>query len=103
MPLHLLPSLLLLILVWGLTPGPANIYAMGSALRYGFKPALKMWWGLLTGFTIAMTTRSNGLNQLNGSSSSMPSGIFINPSMALDAGAASFPCAAGVLPLSAPA
>ena len=55
MPLHLLPSLLLLILVWGLTPGPANIYAMGSALRYGFKPALRMWWGLLTGFTIAMT------------------------------------------------
>ena len=59
--------------------------------------------GSYTGFTIAMTTRSNGLNQLNGSSSSMPSGIFINPSMALDAGAASFPCAAaGVFPLSAP-
>ena len=55
MPLHLLPRLLLLIFVWGFSPGPANIYSMGSALRHGYRAALKMWWGLLTGFTLAMT------------------------------------------------
>lgn len=56
MPIRLLPSLLLLILVWGFTPGPANIYAMGSAIVNGRKAALRMWWGLLIGFLTAAAT-----------------------------------------------
>lgn len=55
MPHHLLPSLLLLIFTVGYTPGPANIYALSCSLRYGRRQALRMWLGLLTGFSIAVT------------------------------------------------
>lgn len=55
MPIRLLPSLMMLILAWGFSPGPANIYAMGSAIVYGRQKALKMWLGLLTGFSIAVS------------------------------------------------
>ncbi|MDD6437402.1 MAG: LysE family transporter [Prevotella sp.] len=53
MPLRLLPSLLMLILAWGFSPGPANIYAMGCSILYGRQRALSMWWGLLCGFSTA--------------------------------------------------
>ncbi|MDY6318054.1 MAG: LysE family transporter [Prevotella sp.] len=53
MPLRLLPSLFALILVWGFTPGPANIYAMGCSILYGRHRSLVMWTGLLCGFSVA--------------------------------------------------
>ena len=56
MPLKLLPSLLVLILVWGFTPGPANIYAMGCSILHGRNRSLRMWTGLLCGFSVAAST-----------------------------------------------
>lgn len=55
MPLHLLPSLLLYILMVGYTPGPANMYALSCSLKYGRRLALRMWYGELCGFLIAVT------------------------------------------------
>ena len=52
MPIALLPSLLLAIIVVGYTPGPANLYSLACCLKYGRRKALKMWWGLCTGFCI---------------------------------------------------
>lgn len=52
MPVSLLPSLLLSILIVGYSPGPANIYSLSCALNFGRKKSLKMWLGLLTGFSI---------------------------------------------------
>lgn len=54
MPYTLLPTLLLQIVVVGLTPGPANIYALAMSLKFGYRQAMKMWLGLLTGFYTAM-------------------------------------------------
>lgn len=54
MPLSQLTTLLLYILIVGYTPGPANIYALSCALKYGRRRALVMWRGLLVGFTIAV-------------------------------------------------
>lgn len=57
MPTELLPSLLLTILAVGYTPGPANIYALSCALRYGRRKALNAWVGLVCGFlTTALAT-----------------------------------------------
>lgn len=54
MPLSLLPSLLFAILAVGYSPGPANLYSLACCLKFGRRKALKMWRGLLTGFTIAV-------------------------------------------------
>lgn len=54
MPLSLLPSLLFAILVIGYSPGPANLYSLACCLKFGRRKALKMWRGLLTGFSIAV-------------------------------------------------
>ena len=57
MPLHLLPTLLLYMLLIGYSPGPANIYSLSCAMKYGRKQALVMWRGLFLGFcTTAFTT-----------------------------------------------
>ena len=53
MPPEHLPALLLAILAVGYTPGPANIYAMSCSLRYGWRPSMRMWCGLLCGFLAA--------------------------------------------------
>lgn len=53
MPSSLLPTLLLQILVIGYTPGPANIYSLAMSLRHGRRESLRMWFGLLAGFSIA--------------------------------------------------
>ena len=55
MPTALLYSLLLQILIVGYTPGPANVYALAMSLRYGRKRSLFMWFGLLIGFTLAVS------------------------------------------------
>lgn len=54
MPLSQLPTLLLYILIVGYTPGPANIYSLSCAMKYGRKQALVMWRGLFLGFAIAV-------------------------------------------------
>ena len=56
MPIHLLPELLLYIVMVGYTPGPGNLYALSCSLKYGRKAALKMWYGMLYGFLISVTT-----------------------------------------------
>lgn len=56
MPLSLLPSLLLQILIVGYTPGPANLFALSCAHRYGRRKAMKMWAGMFAGFSIAAVT-----------------------------------------------
>lgn len=56
MPIEQLPSLLLLILAVGYSPGPANIFSLMCSMRYGWKKAMRMWLGLLTGFSIAAVT-----------------------------------------------
>lgn len=54
MPITLLPSLLFAILAVGYSPGPANLYSLACCLKYGRRKALKMWRGLLTGFSVAV-------------------------------------------------
>lgn len=55
MPITLLPSLLLAILLVGFTPGPANLFSLHCSMKNGTEKAMRMWFGLLTGFTIAAT------------------------------------------------
>ena len=50
MPMSLLPSFLLYCYVGAITPGPANLCSLSTALRYGRGPALRQWRGLFTGF-----------------------------------------------------
>lgn len=50
MPVSLLPSFLLYCYVGAITPGPANLCSLSTALRYGRGPALRQWRGLFTGF-----------------------------------------------------
>lgn len=52
MPLSLLPSFLLYCYVGAITPGPANLCSLSTALRYGKGPALRQWRGLFTGFAV---------------------------------------------------
>lgn len=54
MPITQLPSLLLAIFLIGYSPGPANLYSLACCLKFGRRKALKMWRGLLTGFSIAV-------------------------------------------------
>lgn len=54
MPVSLLPSLLILIIGIGYSPGPANFFSLMCAAKYGRKAALRMWLGLLAGFTVAV-------------------------------------------------
>ncbi|MCQ2288213.1 MAG: LysE family transporter [Muribaculaceae bacterium] len=56
MSLVLLGKLLLYIVLVGFTPGPANIYALSCALKYGRRHSLGMWFGLLAGFSVTVTT-----------------------------------------------
>ena len=55
MPITLLPSLLLAIILVGFMPGPANLFSLHCSMKNGTKKAMTMWFGLLTGFTIAAT------------------------------------------------
>lgn len=55
MPYSLLPTLLLQMLIVGYTPGPANIFSLAMSLRHGRKTSFRMWAGLLTGFSIAVS------------------------------------------------
>ncbi|MCI8849849.1 MAG: LysE family transporter [Oscillibacter sp.] len=50
MPISLLPSFLLYCYTGAITPGPANLCSLSTALRYGKGPALRQWRGLFAGF-----------------------------------------------------
>jgi cysteine/O-acetylserine efflux protein len=52
MPVELIPAFLFYCLVSSITPGPANLCSLASALNFGKKQALIQWRGLFTGFTI---------------------------------------------------
>lgn len=50
MPASLIPSFLVYSYVGALTPGPANLCCLSTALRFGRRAALRQWRGLLLGF-----------------------------------------------------
>ena len=52
MPVDLLPAFLFYCLVGSITPGPANLCSLASAMNFGKKQALVQWRGLFTGFAI---------------------------------------------------
>lgn len=73
MPLSLIPSFLIYCYVGAITPGPANLCSLSTALRYGRGPALRQWRGLFTGFfAVSMASvlvtyfLGTGLNQYVG-------------------------------------
>ncbi len=47
-------ALLAYIFAVGYTPGPANLYALSCTFKYGRRAALRMWWGLVAGFSVAL-------------------------------------------------
>lgn len=49
-------SLMAYIVAVGYSPGPANLFTLSCTFKYGRTAALRMWWGLMTGFTIAVWT-----------------------------------------------
>ncbi len=50
MPAAIFPSFLLYCYVNSITPGPANLCSLSTALRYGKTAALRQWRGLALGF-----------------------------------------------------
>lgn len=52
MPVTIIPSFLLYCYISGITPGPANLCSLSTALRYGKTVALRQWRGIATGFLI---------------------------------------------------
>lgn len=52
MPVSLIPSFLAYCFFLCITPGPANLCILSTALRYGKKAALRQWRGLFTGYCI---------------------------------------------------
>lgn len=52
MPIKIIPSFLLFCFAGAVTPGPANLLSLYTALQYGKEKALKQWTGLFVGFTI---------------------------------------------------
>lgn len=52
MPVSIIPSFLIYCYVTGITPGPANLASLSTAIRYGRSVALGQWRGLFIGFFI---------------------------------------------------
>lgn len=50
MPASIIPAFLIYCYIQAITPGPANLCSLSTALKYGRGPALKQWRGLFTGF-----------------------------------------------------
>lgn len=50
MPVSIIPAFLIYCYIGAITPGPANLCSLSTALKYGRGPALKQWRGLFTGF-----------------------------------------------------
>ena len=52
MPVSLIPSFILYCFFSGITPGPANLCSLTTAMKEGRAAALRQWRGLFTGFAI---------------------------------------------------
>ena len=52
MPSTLIPTFLLFCAVSAITPGPANLCSLASAVTYGRVQALRQWRGIFTGFAV---------------------------------------------------
>jgi len=52
MPVSLIPSFIYYCFVSGITPGPANLTSLSTALRHGKQTALRQWRGLFTGYFV---------------------------------------------------
>lgn len=52
MPVSLIPSFLSFCFINGITPGPANLCSLSTAMNEGKQAALRQWIGLFTGFAI---------------------------------------------------
>lgn len=52
MPIALLPSFLSFCFINGITPGPANLCSLSTAMNEGKQAALRQWRGLFTGFAL---------------------------------------------------
>ena len=52
MPVSIIPSFLIYAYIGAITPGPANLCSLASALRYGRKAALQQWKGIFFGFFV---------------------------------------------------
>ena len=52
MPASLIPSFLLFCAVSAVTPGPANLCSMASAMAYGRRRALRQWRGIFLGYAL---------------------------------------------------
>ncbi len=50
MPSSILPTFFIYCFVSAITPGPANLCSLASAMKYGKKQALLQWRGLFTGY-----------------------------------------------------
>ena len=52
MPSGLIPTFIIYCFVTAITPGPANLCSLASAMAYGRKQALVQWRGIFTGYAI---------------------------------------------------
>lgn len=75
MPGSMIPSFLLYCYIGAITPGPANLCSLSTALRYGRGPALRQWRGLFTGFFI-VSMASVGITYFLGTMLNQYVGIF---------------------------
>ena len=58
MPTSLIPSFALYCAVSAITPGPANLCSLASAVKYGRRQALHQWRGIFIGFAIVALASS---------------------------------------------
>lgn len=58
MPRAMIPTFVLYCFVSAITPGPANLCSLASALSYGRAQALRQWRGIFVGFTVVAVLSS---------------------------------------------
>ncbi len=58
MPASLIPSFALYCAVSAITPGPANLCSLASAVKYGRRQAMRQWRGIFIGFAIVALASS---------------------------------------------
>jgi len=52
MPISVIPAFILYCVVSAITPGPANLCSLASAMKYGKRQALRQWRGIFIGFAV---------------------------------------------------
>ena len=58
MPSSLVPSFILYCAISAITPGPANLCSLASAIKYGRRQALRQWRGIFVGFGVVALAAS---------------------------------------------